>query len=58
MMENPCYSDIDSETFTKLSTYKDVFFSFVTLNFFLNQYINYRNAVPSYLILSTRCAVV
>lgn len=57
-MENPCYSDIDSETFTKLSTYKDVFFSFVTLNFFLNQYINYRNAVPSYLILSTRCAVV
>lgn len=57
-MENPCYSDIDSETFTKLSTYKDGFFFIRDFQFFLNQYINYRNAVPSYLILSTRCAVV
>lgn len=55
-MENPCNSYIDFETFTKRSTYKDVFFSFVTLNF-SNQYINYRNVIQSYLALSTSRAV-
>lgn len=34
MMENPCYSDIDSETFTKLSTYKDGFFFIRDFEFF------------------------
>lgn len=33
-MENFRYSDIDSETFTKLSTYKDVFFFIRDFDFF------------------------